>query len=164
MRQPGPDPNYRERAFASRDVCLLARITARQLQWWDERNVASPHQKDQRRGYTAEDVIGIMLIAELRRKGFSLQKIRQLTRHLRREILRNHGRLFHGDAPLFFLTDGKSVYLEPLPGHVIELLRESALPMFLVSVSDQVKRLAEFRESPDNRRRSLSAENQLTLF
>jgi DNA-binding transcriptional MerR regulator len=164
MRQPGPDPNYRERAFASRDVCLLARITARQLQWWDERNVASPHQKDQRRVYAAEDVIAIMLIAELSRKGFSLQKIRQLVRPLRREILRNHGRLFHGEVPLFFLTDGKSVYLEPLPGRVIELLRESSRPMFLVSVSDQAKLLAEFRETPDGRRRRRSAENQLTLF
>jgi hypothetical protein len=39
------------------------------------------------------------------------------------------------------LTDGKSIYLEEAPDRIIDLLKNARQPMFLVSVSDQVKRL-----------------------
>ncbi len=45
-----------------------------------------------------------------------------------------------GDVHL--LTDGKSIYLEETPDRIIDLLKNAKQPMFLVCVSDQVKRLA----------------------
>ena len=31
-----------DQSFSSEEVATLARVTARQLQWWDERGVVSP--------------------------------------------------------------------------------------------------------------------------
>jgi hypothetical protein len=47
------------------------------------------------------------------------------------------------DARLHLLTDGKSIFLEDQQDRIIDLLKNARQPMFLVSVSDQVKRLEE---------------------
>jgi hypothetical protein len=44
------------------------------------------------------------------------------------------------------LTDGKSIYLEDTPGRVIDLLKNARQPMFLVCVTDQVKRMTAIAE------------------
>ena len=62
--------------FSSEEVAALARVTPRQLQWWDERGVVSPEHQGHRRRYRLEELIEVAVIAELRSKGFSLQKIR----------------------------------------------------------------------------------------
>ena len=41
------------------------------------------------------------------------------------------------------LTDGKSIFLEDQQDRIINLLKNARQPMFLVCVSDQVKRLDE---------------------
>lgn len=157
-------PSQRAEEWSSSDVCQIARISLRQLQWWDEREVVSPNQKGHRRVYLAEEVIGITVIAELRRKGFSLQKIRQVVRFLRREIGRHLSEVLGGESEWHFLTDGESAYLEDRPGRIIELLKKSPQPMFLVSVSDQASRLGEFHMVRSGKKRSQRSENQLTLF
>ncbi len=139
--------------FASGDVCQLAGVSLRQLQWWDERKVISPHQQGHRRVYVDSDVIGMMVIAELRRKGLSLQKIRPIVRSLRREIERRLVELLSGKSELYILTDGSSSFLENQPARIIELLKVSSKPLSLVSVSDQVKRLTEFQELVRSRNR-----------
>ena len=60
--------------YTSGDVARIAGVSLRQLQWWDERNVVSPVQEGHRRVYRQQEVIEVSVIAELRRKGFSLQK------------------------------------------------------------------------------------------
>src|SRR5437879_13453388 len=62
------------RTFTSSDVSRIAQVSLRQLQWWDERKVVSPHHEGHKRVYQSEEVIEITVIAELRRKGFSLKK------------------------------------------------------------------------------------------
>src|ERR1700679_2676254 len=74
------------RTFASSDVSRIAQVSLRQLQWWDERKVVSPRHEGHKRVYQSEEVIEITVIAELRRKGFSLQKIRRVLRFLQREM------------------------------------------------------------------------------
>jgi len=75
-----------QRTFTSTDVAKIAQVSLRQLQWWDERKVVSPKHDGHKRLYLAEEVIEITVIAELRRKGFSLQKIRRVLRFLQREM------------------------------------------------------------------------------
>ncbi|HTB12348.1 MAG TPA: MerR family transcriptional regulator, partial [Bryobacteraceae bacterium] len=67
-----------ERTYSSIEVADVAQVSLRQLQWWDERKVVSPRHEGHRRIYFAAEVIEITVIAELRRKGFSLQKIRRV--------------------------------------------------------------------------------------
>jgi DNA-binding transcriptional MerR regulator len=131
------------RSFTSSDVARIAQVSLRQLQWWDERKVVSPRHEGHKRVYLPEEVVEITLIAELRRKGFSLQKIRRVLRFLQREMGRRLADVFSSDSSLHLLTDGKSIYLEDQQDRIIDLLKNAKQPMFLVCVSDQVKRLNE---------------------
>jgi DNA-binding transcriptional MerR regulator len=131
------------RTFTSTDVAKIAQVSLRQLQWWDERKVVSPRHEGHKRIYLAEEVIEITVIAELRRKGFSLQKIRRVLRFLQREMGRRLADILPSDSRLHLLTDGKSIFLEDQQDRIIDLLKNARQPMFLVCVSDQVKRLEE---------------------
>ncbi|MDQ6675925.1 MAG: MerR family transcriptional regulator, partial [Acidobacteriota bacterium] len=75
-----------EQVYTSSDVARISGVSLRQLQWWDERNVVSPRQDGHRRIYMATEVVEVSVIAALRRKGFSLQKIRRVLRYLQKEM------------------------------------------------------------------------------
>ena len=130
-----------QRTYTSTDVARIAQVSLRQLQWWDERKVVSPRHDGHKRVYLPEEVVEITVIAELRRKGFSLQKIRRVLRFLQKEMGRRLGEVLANDSALHLLTDGKSIFLEDRQDRIIDLLKNARQPMFLVCVSDQVQRL-----------------------
>lgn len=138
-----PDRERPERTYTSTEVARIAQVSLRQLQWWDERKVVSPRHEGHKRIYLPEEVVEITVIAELRRKGFSLQKIRRVLRFLQREMGRRLSEVLAADSNLHLLTDGKSIYLEHQQDRIIDLLKNARQPMFLVCVSDQVRRLDE---------------------
>ena len=49
-------------------------------------------------------------------------------------------------SEVHLLTDGKTVYMEDAPGRVIDILKNARQPMFLVCVTDQMKRLTAVTE------------------
>ena len=118
-------------------------MSLRQLQWWDEKKVVSPHHEGHKRVYSSEEVIEITVIAELRRKGFSLQKIRRVLRFLQREMGKRLSEVLENQSDLHLVTDGKSIYLEDQHERIIDILKNAKQPMFLVCVSDQVRRLGD---------------------
>ncbi|MDP9170487.1 MAG: MerR family transcriptional regulator [Acidobacteriota bacterium] len=126
--------------YTSGDVARIAGVSLRQLQWWDERSVVSPRQEGHRRVYRPQEVVEVSVIAELRRKGFSLQKIRRVLRFLQKEMGKRLGDALSGDGDIHLITDGKNIYLEDEPGRVIDVLKNARQPMFLVCVTDQLKR------------------------
>jgi DNA-binding transcriptional MerR regulator len=142
-RKARPDFYQGQRTYTSSDVARIAQVSLRQLQWWDERKVVSPRHESHKRIYLPEEVVEITVIAELRRKGFSLQKIRRVLRFLQREMGRRLADVLAADSKLHLLTDGKSIYLEEEQDRIIDMLKNARQPMFLVSISDQVKRLEE---------------------
>jgi len=142
-RKVRPDLVAAGRTYTSTDVARIAQVSLRQLQWWDERKVVSPRHEGHKRIYLAEEVVDITVIAELRRKGFSLQKIRRVLRFVQREMGRRLSDVLSNESRLHLLTDGKSIYLEDQQDRIIDLLKNARQPMFLVCVSDQVKRLDE---------------------
>ena len=121
-------------------------MSLRQLQWWDERNVVSPRQDGHKRVYMPVEVVEISVIAELRRKGFSLQRIRRVLRFLQKDMGKRLGEALSSSSDVHLLTDGKSIYLEEASSRVIDLLKSARQPMFLVCVTDQVKRLTALAE------------------
>ena len=129
-----------EERYTSKDVARISGVSLRQLQWWDERKVVSPRQDGHKRVYVLEEVVEISVIAELRRKGFSLQKIRRVLKYLQREMGKRLGDAVASDAEVHLLTDGKSIFLEESPDRIIELLKNARQPMFLVCVTDQLRR------------------------
>jgi DNA-binding transcriptional MerR regulator len=126
--------------YTSGDVARIAGVSLRQLQWWDERSVVSPRQEGHRRVYLQKEVVEVSVIAELRRKGFSLQKIRRVLRFLQKEMGKRLGDALGGDSDIHLITDGKNIYLEDEPGRVIDVLKNAKQPMFLVCVTDQLRR------------------------
>ena len=134
--------------YTSLDVSRLAGVSLRQLQWWDERNVVSPRHDGHRRIYLAQEVVEVTVIAELRRKGFSLQKIRRVLRYLQKEMGKRLGEALDSNSEIHLLTDGKSIYLEESHDRIIDILKNARQPMFLVSVSDQVRRLGGALRKP----------------
>src|SRR6201996_5452154 len=126
--------------YTSGDVARIAGVSLRQLQWWDERNVVSPRQEGHRRVYLAQEVVEVSVIAELRRKGFSLQKIRRVLRFLQKEMGKRLSDAVAKESDVHLITDGKNIYLEDQPDRVIDVLKNAKQPMFLVCVTDQLRR------------------------
>src|SRR5262245_17324159 len=124
-----------ERVFLSADVARLAVVSLRQLQWWDERKVVSPRIEDRRRVYSSEQLLEILTVAALRRKGLSLQKIRKVLRRLRRELGRQGNDVWSSKSKLYLLTDGNSVSVDDQPECVLNRIVNSTKPIYLVCLS-----------------------------
>src|ERR1041385_8137970 len=142
-RKSRPEPANPNRTYSSVEVSTLASVSLRQLQWWDERKVVSPRHEGHRRVYYPAEVIEITVIAELRRKGFSLQKIRRVLRFLQREMGKRLAEVMDSTSNLHLVTDGKSIFLEDQQDRIIDILKNAKQPMFLVCVTDQARRLGE---------------------
>ncbi len=136
-----------ERAYSSADVARLAGVSLRQLQWWDEQKVVSPRHEGHRRIYGTVEVAAVSVIAELRHKGFSLQKIRRVLRPLQRELAKRIAEVAAG-TDLYLLTDGKTVHVESSKDRIIDLLRNARQPMYLLSVSEQYRKLTGTPRKP----------------
>jgi DNA-binding transcriptional MerR regulator len=147
-RKNRTDAQVPDRTFSSSEVSEVAGVSLRQLQWWDERKVVSPRHEGHRRVYYPAEVVEITVIAELRRKGFSLQKIRRVLRFLQREMGRRLSDVLQTNSDLHLVTDGKSIYLEDQESRIIDILKNARQPMFLVCVSDQARRLGEQDRKP----------------
>ena len=130
-----------DEVYTSGDVARISGVSLRQLQWWDERNVVSPRQAGHRRVYLPREVVEVSVIAELRRKGFSLQKIRRVLRFLQKEMGKRLSDAVASESEVHLLTDGKSIYLEDDSERVIDILKNAKQPMFLVCVTDQLRRV-----------------------
>jgi DNA-binding transcriptional MerR regulator len=143
--------------YNSSEVARICGVSLRQLQWWDERNMVSPRQDGHKRIYQAEEVLEISVIAELRRKGFSLQKIRRVLRFLQKDMGKRLHEALSAASDIHLLTDGKSIFLEETPNRVIDLLKNARQPMFLVCVTDQVKRLSGTAERKPARSETAAA-------
>jgi DNA-binding transcriptional MerR regulator len=147
-RKSRPEVQVPEKTYSSSEVSEIAGVSLRQLQWWDERRVVSPRHEGHRRIYFPAEVVEITVIAELRRKGFSLQKIRRVLRFLQKEMGRRLAELMRSDSELHLVTDGKAIFLEDKHERIINILKDADQPMFLVCVSDQVRRLGDMGKKP----------------
>lgn len=136
-----------ERIYSSADVARLAGVTLRQLQWWDEQKVVSPRHEGHKRVYGTVELAAVSVIAELRHKGFSLQKIRRVLKPLQRELAKRIADVAGGND-LYLLTDGRSVHVESDRDRIMEMLKSARQAMFLLSVSDQYRKLTGTPRKP----------------
>lgn len=133
-------------SFTSRDVVELTGITPRQLQWWDERRMVVPAREGHRRLYSMEDLAEVAVICELRRKGFSLQRVRKVMRFLQRELGKRLAEIVSGAFDYHLLTDGRTLYLETSPQQIVDILKNARQPMLAICLSDAVRQVrAEIR-------------------
>ena len=128
-------------SFTSHEVVELTGITPRQLQWWDERGIVKAERDGHRRLYSFEDVAEIAVICELRRRGFSLQRMRKVIRFIQKELGKRLVETVTAGAEYHLLTDGKNIFLEDSARGVIDVLKNNTQPMFTVCLSDTVHRV-----------------------
>jgi DNA-binding transcriptional MerR regulator len=127
--------------FSSRDVIALTGVTARQLQWWDERGVVRPERVGHRRLYSMQNVMAIAVISELRRKSFSLQGVRKVMRFLQREFGKGLAEIVSRNSDVHLLTDGKRLYLETSAWQIVDILKNSSQPILGICLSDAVRQV-----------------------
>ena len=115
--------------YTSREVAVMTGLTARQLQWWDARRLFMPAIAPRRteaggfteRRYTPMDVLELQVLAELRRRGFSIPRLRRLLGTLH-DVFRV--RLYEaiGDGgPLTLLIGGDQIYARTQDGQLFNL-------------------------------------------
>jgi DNA-binding transcriptional MerR regulator len=152
--------------FSSQEVIALTGITARQLQWWDERGVVKPEREGHRRLYSMQNVMEMAVICGLRRKGFSLQGVRKVMRFLQREFGKGLAEIVSRNSDVHLLTDGTHIYVETSARQIVDILKNSSQPILGICLSDAVRqvRAGAFARkvstsvtSPLNRRRARKA-------
>jgi len=147
-----------EAVFFSGDVTRMAGVSRHQLQWLDERQVVSPRKEGRRRKYVPQQVLEILTVSSLRRKGLSLKKIRRVLRLLRREWGQHSAAISAGPAKLYLLTNGDSIHFETQPEGILDRLAGAKTAMYLVCLSDLSRTITS--EKPTRRSRT----RQLPLF
>jgi DNA-binding transcriptional MerR regulator len=130
-----------ETLFTSAEVMARTGITARQLQWWDERGIVVPSREGHRRLYSMDDLAEIAVICDLRRRGFSLQRVRKVMRLLQKEFKKRLVQTVGAEAQLHLLTDGSRIYLKNSAEQVIDILKNSRQPMLAICLSDTVRQV-----------------------
>ena len=124
--------------YSSREVASLTGLTARQLQWWDTRRLFLPAIAPQRteaggfteRRYTPLDVLELQVLADLRRRGFSIPRLRWLLSTLREVFgVRLYEAIGDG-GPLTLFIGGDQLFARTMDGQLYNLDRpEQALMM-----------------------------------
>ncbi len=130
-----------KRQFTTNDVIALTGITGRQLQWWDERGLVTPNRQGHRRVYNWDQLVTAAVISQLRRRGFSLQRMRKVIVFLAREFGTSLAATVRAASEYHLLTDGTHLYLRTSARQVVDLLKNSQQPMFDICLSDEVRRV-----------------------
>ena len=130
-----------QQQFTSNEVIALAGITARQLQWWDERGIVVPGRHGHRRIYSRDELVTVAVICQLRRRGFSLQRMRKVIRFLQQEFGTSLAATVSASSEYHLLTDGTHLYLRTSARQIVDLLKNARQPMFDICLSDEVRRV-----------------------
>lgn len=127
--------------FTSAEVMARTGITARQLQWWDERGIVVPSRQGHRRLYSLDDLAEVAVICDLRKRGFSLQRVRKVMRLLQKEFKKRLVDTVAAHSEYHLLTDGNRIYLKTSAEQVIDILKNSRQPMLTLCLSDTVRQM-----------------------
>lgn len=123
------------------EVANIAQVSLRQMQWWDEKRVVQPRHEGHRRIYNLREALDIAIIAELRRRGLSLQQIRRTLRQMRSELsecVADHGdRLVAVSELWLIITEQmRGAIVVKSCAEVIEVLKARPSAAHVISLSD----------------------------
>jgi len=135
--------------YSAREVAALTGLSARQLQWWDACRLFTPAVASRRtaaggfteRRYTPVDLLELMVLADLRRQGLSVARIRLLLDTLREKFGIRLFEAIGGTGSITLLTDGREVFARTAGGEFVNLLRAPDQPMLVVGDMPMLKEL-----------------------
>ena len=148
-----------KKLYSSREVAQLTGLSARQLQWWDKRKLfppAIPSQKTEAGGfterrYTPIELLELMVLADLRRKGFTVARIRKLLLVLRTRFKTRLYDAIEGGGPVTLFIDGANIYARTESGDLFSILDNAAQPLMMMGEDIKLRQLIA-RERPARRR------------
>jgi DNA-binding transcriptional MerR regulator len=135
--------------YSSREVASITGLSARQLQWWDAKKIIKPSVATHRteaggyteRRYSPVDLFELAVLADLRRGGMSVARIRQLLDTLRKRFGIRLFDAIGGGGSITLLTDGSEIYARSDTGQFFNLLRSPGQPMLVVGNEGSLKEL-----------------------
>src|SRR4029079_105505 len=126
--------------YSSREVAALTGLTARQLQLCDAGGLLSPAIPSPRtsaggyteRRYTPIELFELLVLADLRHRGFSVPQLHAVVRTLKAQF---GVRLFEatgGGGAVRLMTDGRDLYARTAGGEFFNVLAAPTQPMLVV--------------------------------
>ncbi len=148
-----------KKLYSSREVAQLTGLTARQLQWWAQRNLFPPAIESHKteaggfteRRYTPIELLELMVLADLRRKGFTVARIRKLLEVLKDRFNTRLYDAIEGGGPVTLFIDGRNIYARNDAGDLFSILDNAAQPLMMMGEDIKLRQLIA-RERPARRR------------
>ena len=127
--------------FRTAEVAKFASVSLRQLQVWEEKRVAVASRSGRVRLYNASQALFVIVVAELRRRGLSFQRLRRISVVLR-QMLSDHGvDEYRASLSAFILTDGRQIQFADSPNKTCELVSNFSRPIVCVNLGDCLDRI-----------------------
>src|SRR5258708_14920776 len=139
-----------KKTYSSREVAALTGLSARQLQLWDAGGLLSPtipsHKTDAgghtARRYTRIELFELLVLADLRRRGFTIHQLHQILRVLQEQFGERLYEATGGGGAVQLLTDGEEVYARTASGAFFNLLKAPGQPMLVIGNEGVLKNLS----------------------
>jgi DNA-binding transcriptional MerR regulator len=149
-----------KKLYTSREVASLTGLSARQLQWWHARRLllpsVPPHKTESggftERRYTPVELLELMVLADLRRRGFSIPAIRRLLDVLRTRFKVRLFEAIEGGGPLTLFIDGHQIFARTESGELYNLLENPTQPLLMVGEDLKLRQLVAREQRPAKRR------------
>ena len=137
--------NSGEVRFRTAEVAKLAGVSLRQLQIWEEKRVAVAARSGRVRLYSASQALFVIIVAELRKRGLSFQRLRSISGALR-QLLVDHG-IDAGNSrnESFLLTDGRQVQIADSPNKTCKLVLNFFRPIVCIDLAECLERIEKMR-------------------
>jgi DNA-binding transcriptional MerR regulator len=138
-----------KKTYSSREVAALTGLSARQLQLWDAGGLLSPtipsHKTDAggytERRYTPIELFELLVLGDLRRRGFTIHQLHQLLRILQEQFGQRLFDATGGGGSVQLLTDGQDIYARTAGGAFFNLLKTPKQPLLVVGNERLLKQL-----------------------
>jgi len=138
-----------KKTYSSREVASLTGLSARQLQVWDASGLMPPSIRPHRtdaggyteRRYTPIDLFELLVLADLRHRGFSVQQLHAIVRVVKERFGQRLFDATGGGGTVQLLTDGREVYARTSTGGFYNLLRSPSQPLLEIGNDGTLRQL-----------------------
>ena len=138
-----------KKTYSSREVAVLTGLTARQLQVWDASGLMAPSVRPHRteaggyteRRYTPIELFELLVLADLRRRGFSINQLHSIVRVVKERFGQRLFDATGGGGSVQLLTDGREVYARTSSGAIYNLLRSPSQPLLEIGNDSTLRQL-----------------------
>jgi DNA-binding transcriptional MerR regulator len=150
-----------KQTYSSREVAAQTGLTARQLQVWDASGLMPPTIRPHKtpaggyteRRYTPIELFELLVLADLRRRGFSVQQLHTIVRLMKEQFGQRLFDATGGGGSVQLLTDGRDIYARTASGAFFNLLRAPSQPLLVIGNDDKLRHLIGRAETQSRAKR-----------